>query len=514
MKKRIFALFLSLVLIFTAASADYMEAYATGMEEAAAASVVVSGIEGGVALAIGPEIAIIAILAALGITFIEYKNNPAMQARVHNTIVHLKSTCAKYFDKAGNIVAWKVNGTTRMAKELIEEVRDYWSSQWDAWTTSSVGEVGEYGNGYTGVPEMVDGVYQYTGSVFGSDGSMIGTVRAYDGIVALEVDNNLNLDSYGLKAYMKVSNVAYGECSDFFYRISRNDYRPNISSDGGISLSNDFNVPIFESTAAMRDYLLNGTEDGILNKASVDTTINNDGLAVDEQVANPGATDTFEEIYEKWLEDQQSLAIDDAINYPNTAADEDTIAGDIIDSLPVTLPGTIDDVWDPTMDDAQSGVTDDDVVGEAADEAEDVVTGGIIDDGIDDTTDLIGDIIDWGKDYISPTTGILSKFPFSILYDMYLILAAFSGGGGNPIKTDPDNVAVVGLEAPSSSYSVIQTSALHWDLNFQIPILGTPVDMPINLDLSQFGWFFKIIRFGVGILWLMGLLGWRKEDYE
>ena len=126
----------------------------------------------------------------------------------------------------------------------------------------------------------------------------------------------------------------------------------------------------------------------------------------------------------------------------------------------------------------------------------------------------VEDILDWGLGYISPTTGILSKFPFSIPYDLYLIVNALSGDAAvDAINADPKELTINNdLAPPGTTYEAASTSALSWHFTFTIPYGNTQTVVPLDIDLSDYEWVFRIIRYFTGILWLVGLLSWTRKE--
>ncbi|MBQ7654967.1 MAG: hypothetical protein IJS41_00510 [Clostridia bacterium] len=129
-------------------------------------------------------------------------------------------------------------------------------------------------------------------------------------------------------------------------------------------------------------------------------------------------------------------------------------------------------------------------------------------------SDALEGIVDWGMGYISPTKGILSKFPFSIPYDLYLMVAALSGDiSQNPVDADLKAISIEDdLAPPGASYERGGEDSLHWDLSFSMPVGSGQVRVPMEVNLSDWAWCFKIIRYFTGILWLMGLLMWAREE--
>ena len=170
--------------------------------------------------------------------------------------------------------------------------------------------------------------------------------------------------------------------------------------------------------------------------------------------------------------------------------------------LPTIGVGELDKTAAPVIPKENTGVDD-----PAIDEPIDVVD-------VPGITDVMAPVIDWGLGYISPTKGILSKFPFSIPYDLYLLVAALSGdAAADPINSDPKNLSIDNdLAPPSATYVRGSDSALKWDLTFTIPWGNNSTTIPLDIDLSDFAWIFRIIRYFTGILWLVGLLSWTRKE--
>ena len=181
---------------------------------------------------------------------------------------------------------------------------------------------------------------------------------------------------------------------------------------------------------------------------------------------------------------------------------------DIPDIGTVTLPDVIDA---PTIGVQEKDETYTPVIPGEQTEVDDPAIDVVDVPGI---TDVMAPVIDWGIGYISPTKGILSKFPFSIPYDLYLLIAALSGDTAvDAINADPKNLSIDNdLAPPSTTYERGSNSPLHWNMTFTIPWGENSTEIPIDIDLSDFAWIFRIIRYFTGILWLVGLLSWTRKE--
>ncbi len=129
-----------------------------------------------------------------------------------------------------------------------------------------------------------------------------------------------------------------------------------------------------------------------------------------------------------------------------------------------------------------------------------------VDVPVDDT--FIEKMVNWALEKLNGTTGLLSKFPFSVPYDMYLIVNALSGNTGGNLLSDVKTVSVSGLNAPSEKYAVGTKN-----MDFTIPFVVAEKTYDIDIPISKVSWLFQYIKYGNGILFTIGALRWvvKKE---
>ena len=334
---------------------------------------------------------------------------------------------------------------------------------------------------------------------------------------------------YGTKAWFFLFSVGGGELSDVIVRDDGFKFTLSNRSTGDNSCNNcAFGYSIVESTvpkaafgsdSEARDFIRSLTVDDVVCQEGVDSALVGDkGVAASDEVIS--SMDALEDgkavVLDPGILDQ--VGTDEAVGAK--AIDIDNYA-DIIKALldgiaAIDLPGigsvSIPDIG--ALDDADVRIGDKSdagtkVIDDAdADEKDLVVT------DIPGVSDALEGIVDWGMGYISPTKGILSKFPFSIPYDLYLMVAALSGDiSQNPVDADLKAISIEDdLAPPGASYERGGEDSLHWDLSFSMPVGSGQVRVPMEVNLSDWVWCFKIIRYFTGILWLMGLLMWAREE--
>lgn len=182
-------------------------------------------------------------------------------------------------------------------------------------------------------------------------------------------------------------------------------------------------------------------------------------------------------------------------------------------SVPTVADGTI--VADPTLDQtaAQQGTITD----AGIDAGVNTNTSVENTSSVAESQSIVDSVVGWAVGYISPDTGLFSKFPFSIPYDLYLFVSSMTGTVGTESATTLDPGAV-SLDTSELSFSADYTaSAAGW-----VPIVDTSIhldlvniDVPIHLDFTPFDWFFRVTKVGYGVLYTIGLLNWvagRKDE--
>lgn len=141
-------------------------------------------------------------------------------------------------------------------------------------------------------------------------------------------------------------------------------------------------------------------------------------------------------------------------------------------------------------------------------------------------------LVQWAFSYLNPKIpeGLFSKFPFSVPYDMYLILTGVMGSStansvqkvslmstalaaesdsSDPVTTDPSSVGI------SIDYDFVPSTYTDYSDEYA-PVIAFNLDLTstgskslkvdTTLDFHKFTWFFKLTKMAIAIEWLIMLL--------
>ena len=147
-----------------------------------------------------------------------------------------------------------------------------------------------------------------------------------------------------------------------------------------------------------------------------------------------------------------------------------------------------------------------------------------------DAQTIVSDIVGWGVDYVKPhLSNVFRKFPFSIPYDFYLLLKSMYGNGGNTrklrsVKISNASEDIFNLD-PSSIPVVVDfdyvlpdqigesdPAAPKFIYDLTINAFGKPYHAEGTLDLAPFGGYFKLLKMGLAIIWIMDLLLFTQQQ--
>lgn len=179
--------------------------------------------------------------------------------------------------------------------------------------------------------------------------------------------------------------------------------------------------------------------------------------------------------------------------------------GDLPFPIPgVAFPGSIpaEDTWPSIQDKAQSGVYDGSIdvpipgVSDAWPSVDNAPTDAQVEAAADGA-------LDWAIGSVLLPDGLFDKVPFCIPYDCYLlatsVLSSSSSEGG---QIDPSGVAVVsdGVAADFGSAALSWRSAPHIQGVIHLP-LGKGIDIPIDIDCSEYDYFAALVWYGTAFIW-------------
>lgn len=225
-----------------------------------------------------------------------------------------------------------------------------------------------------------------------------------------------------------------------------------------------------------------------------------------------------------------------------------TGTGAVIDSLPLTIPSfadlvingqlSIDDVLSQGLVKANTGaIAGTQSAAGAVAGAEDVaatdVNAGANAISVDQAQTALKNLMQQGIDYIAIEipNNFWNKIPFSIPYDIYLLIHGIfvgsSGGskkgprreassGSNMPVGDPSNVGIeIDIPTVPLKYTEEQTEDTPPNFTFTLNIpYTTPSGQTANfnkeftIETAKYNYFAKIIKFSIGLLWLSSVFQW------
>lgn len=150
-------------------------------------------------------------------------------------------------------------------------------------------------------------------------------------------------------------------------------------------------------------------------------------------------------------------------------------------------------------------------------------------------------IYDWVTQKITLPNGIFEKIPFSIPYDLYLLLRSMfptsnrirkkayftvsnvqSRSTGTPVL-DPNGITISShfdaVAKDTKSYEINWKPApvINLDLHFSYTDVGGQkkvLDIVKSVDLQPYSYFAMIVYIGIYISWLVAVLGWIMESFR
>ena len=182
----------------------------------------------------------------------------------------------------------------------------------------------------------------------------------------------------------------------------------------------------------------------------------------------------------------------------------------------VAFPGAIpaEDEWPTIQDKVQTGEIASDIdvpgVGDVAIEGFPIV-GNIPEEK--DIEDFSDKIFPWALDKLTLPDGLFDKIPFSIPRDIYWLMQAVTaqdigGGTGQP---DPSGTGISGdvIAVDFTNSEITWRSAPHikgkWKFPFE-KLGGKDIEVPIDIDCSQYDYFAALVWYGVAIIWTIVIL--------
>lgn len=282
----------------------------------------------------------------------------------------------------------------------------------------------------------------------------------------------------GLSFYSSTSNVTY-------YTMFLNPYISNIGSNKDYF---DFST-LTGAVSSGNDTGLSGTD--TLGKDVVDLTL-----------------DQILEKLKEWAQDWYDAGADSATNAATGAKD-----------LPLTVatgaatanPSIAEDgplVWFPPFSipipNLRTGETDSKTVDQGKENASDVETSTV---DVAENQTVIDSLVNWALSYISPDTGLFSKFPLCVPYDVYLLVTSSLGvdavGSDFIFGASPGDLDGV-VSQDTETYSDFQP-IINIKHDFELDGVIYPLD--VTIDLTPWQPLVTFFREGMALLLVAELIG-------
>lgn len=309
--------------------------------------------------------------------------------------------------------------------------------------------------------------------------------------------NNQYIDNY-VVAMPIVGNTPYY----YAERTSGLSFSSSISYSTSRSM---FLKPFIQSIGSNSDYFYFSSLTGALNSS------NDTGLSGTDTLGKDVIDLTLDQILQKlkeWAQDWFDAGADSATNAATGAQD-----------LPLTVatgaatanPSIAEDgplVWFPSfgvsIPTLRSGETDTKTVDQGKENASAAETSTV---DVAENQSVIDSLVNWALSYISPDTGLFSKFPLCVPYDAYLLVT--SSLGVDPVGSDSIFGASPGdldgvVNQDIETYSDFQP-IIHIKHDFQLDGATYPIELTI--DLTPWQPLVTFFREGMALLLIAELIG-------
>lgn len=273
----------------------------------------------------------------------------------------------------------------------------------------------------------------------------------------------------------------------------------NSFSSGTLVLNNGYSFSNYNSDLTMWS---------VLNLVA---TANNTGLSGTDTLGKDVVDLTLDQVLEKlkeWAQDWFDAGADSATNAATGAQD-----------LPLTVatgaatanPSIAEDgplVWFPPFSvpipNLRTGETDTKTVDQGKENASAAETSTV---DVAENQTVIDSLVNWALNYISPDTGLFSKFPLCVPYDAYLLVTSSLGvdavGSDSIFGASPGDLEGV-VSQDIETYSDFQP-IINIKHDFELDGVMYPLD--ITIDLTPWQPFVTFFREGMALLLVAELIG-------
>ena len=249
---------------------------------------------------------------------------------------------------------------------------------------------------------------------------------------------------------------------------------------------------------------------GISSLTGATVSVNDSGLSGTDTLGKDVIDLTLDQILEKlkeWAQDWYDAGADSVTNAAEGAKDLPLTVGEkAATANPALNP---DDVYNPPfalpLPGLRSGETDTKTVEqgkENASAAEAATT------DVAENQTVIDSLVNWALGYISPDTGLFSKFPLCVPYDAYLLACASLGvdvvESDSIFSASPDDLSsIVQTGTDEQSEGFIPVFTISNDLTLD----GYTYPLRLTIDLTDWTPLIKFVRLAISITVIAELIG-------
>lgn len=240
------------------------------------------------------------------------------------------------------------------------------------------------------------------------------------------------------------------------------------------------------------------------------TTSNDTGLSGTDTLGKDVIDLTLDQILEKlkeWAQDWYDAGADSVTNAATGAKD---LPLSVTTGAAILNPDVADDgplVWFPAFDwplgKLRSGETDSKTVDQGKENASASETS--VD--VAENQTVIDSLVNWALGYISPDTGLFSKFPLCVPYDAYLLACSALGvgvvGSDSIFGASPDDLSSIVQTGDEQSEGFTPVISISNDLTLD----GYTYPLDLTIDLTDWTPLIKFVRLCISLTVIAELVG-------
>lgn len=252
------------------------------------------------------------------------------------------------------------------------------------------------------------------------------------------------------------------------------------------------------------------TKARISNYSGFDVSSNNTGLSGTDTLGKDVIDLTLDQILERlkeWAQDWYDAGADSVTNAATGAKDLPLSVATGAATANPALEEDAPKVYFPTfgwsLPKLRSGETDTKTVDQGKENASSAETS--VD--VAENQTVIDSLVNWALGYISPDTGLFSKFPLCVPYDAYLLACSALGvgvvGSDSIFGASPDDLSSIVQTGDEQSEGFTPVITISNDLTID----GNTYPIDLTIDLTDWTPLIKFVRLAISITVIAELIG-------